>query len=64
MIKTIGLRAPLCELVAEYLVTLGYDSEELAGLGTKRAVKFIEFMSLSLPDPKDVEEDLKKNQQS
>ena len=42
------MSTPLCEMVAEYLVSLGYDAEELADLGPKRAVKFIDYMSLSV----------------
>jgi len=30
---------------AEYLVAKGYDSDELAALGTRRAIKFIDCFS-------------------
>lgn len=35
----------LCKPVAEYLVGRGYDSDELAALGTRRAIKFIDSFS-------------------
>lgn len=36
---------PLCGPVAEYLVGRGYDSDEIAELGTRRAIKFIDSFS-------------------
>ncbi len=33
--------------VADYLVSKGYDAEELSKLGIRRAVKFIDILSLS-----------------
>lgn len=53
LVHHLGLRVPLCEVIAEYLVSKGYDSEELGDLGLKRAFRFIQDMSLSLdPDRK------------
>ena len=43
--KCIGAKVPITSVLVEYLVGKGYDSDELAALGKKRAIRFIEWMS-------------------
>jgi hypothetical protein len=47
IMKSMGMHTHLCAVFAEYLVGKGYDSDELRELGQKRAIKFIDCMSLS-----------------
>ena len=42
-----GHRAPITSILVEYLVGKGYDADELAELGVRRVIKFIDMLSRS-----------------
>lgn len=43
--KHVGPRTPITSILVEYLVGKGYDSDELAELGLRKAIKFIDMLS-------------------
>ncbi len=50
IVKHAGPVMKIANEVAECLVGQGLDSDELANLGTKRAIKFIYYLANSLAD--------------
>jgi hypothetical protein len=47
IVKHTHLMMKISNLVAEYMDRVGYDHVEIEELGVRRAIKFLDFMSLS-----------------